>query len=118
MNVNTTKIGSQDNLVKKPLMLASDHTAQAHGGESNAGAQALLRCIDIHATDIEGHTLAAQTLCEMCFEEIDSYGDSIVPDVGRTMLRLDALLKAISRNCVVAQEGVDAIAVMVRGGAA
>lgn len=95
-------------------MLASDHTAQAHGGESNADAQALLHCIDVHATDIEGHTLAAQTLCEMCFEEIDSYGDSIVPDVGRTMLRLDALLKAVYRNSVVAQEGADAIAMLVR----
>ena len=89
-------------------MLASDHTAQ------DTGAPARLRCIDIHATDIEGHTLAAQTLCEMCFEEIDSYGDSIVPDIGRTMLRLDALLRAIYRNSIVAQEGADAIVALVR----
>lgn len=95
-------------------MFAPDRTPQANGGEPNTGAQALLRCIDMHAADIEEHTLAAQTLCEMCFEEIDSYGDSVVPDIGRTMLRLDALLKAVYRNSVVAQEGADAIVALVR----
>ncbi len=62
-----------------------------------------------HLGDIEGQAQAAQTLTEICFEELDRAGEAITDEAGhRAVLRLDVLMKSIFRNVELIQEAVDA----------
>ncbi|WP_156369679.1 hypothetical protein [Duganella sp. Leaf126] len=58
-----------------------------------------------HLGDIESQALAAQTLGEICFEQLDSVESNDLK-VAHVILRLDALVKAAYRNAVLVQESV------------
>ena len=79
-----------------------------------------LREIRLQLGDIESHALAGQALCEICFEELDRLVDTNAdPAVALAVVRIDALVKAISRNAVLVQDAVGQIGVMLpEGGAA
>lgn len=126
--VNTEKMRLQEHIAapqSKSSTFATDHMAadagRAHDSASaqpTAGAALNLYGIDMHANDIESQALAAQTLCEICFEEVDGATASDLNSVLRTMSRLDALLKAIYRNSLLVQQSADSIAHLVREGGA
>ena len=60
--------------------------------------------------DIESQALAAYTLTEICFEELDRAGSAhIDADAHRAVLRLDALMKSVFRNVALIQASVDII---------
>lgn len=72
----------------------------------------ILNTIKQHLGDIESQALAAQTLGEISFEELDSI-ESSDPKVAGVILRLDALVKAAYRNAVLIQESVTEMRVLM-----
>ena len=73
-----------------------------------------------HLSDAESQAIAAKSLGELCFEQLDRIGDVISDDVGLSaVLCLDALLKAVLRNVELIQDAVDlAGSALLEGGAA
>lgn len=61
-----------------------------------------------HLGDIESQALAAHTLTEICFEELDRAGEAITDPAGhKAVLRLDALMKSVFRNVALIQASVE-----------
>lgn len=83
-------------------------TTQPRLQQNSVNTTLLFTTIRHQVGDIESQALAAQTLCEIAFEELDSItsGD---PEVARVVLRLDALIKGVYRNDVLNQEATDSI---------